>query len=691
MPRLTPQRCAWAVLAACLLGGPVPAQLPDPIPQAIQAPPISVTFDARGGLQVPLDGTASFTMGSGGMVCEVVAADDKVVQVAADSSDPRAVTLTGKTAGQTRVTVIDELGNSEVYPVTVGSGHGQQVQLDVMVALVDVTRARERGFSLEVIGKTAAGRLGFGGQTPGGSKFGIVPAKCKEMLESLHAEGVARILADPKLAAQSGRPARLNFENIGVQLGLLPIVYPNGQIYLEVEPRVRGTPDRDWRSFPAQIEMKSGQTCAVTLLDHPMARATPVTVPILGGLTPSGPLCKVKMTRQTEQELVVLVTPNAIVPITPRSELQQLSKLEVLNQVIEHLKPSTHVKVVMGRDRQVVLTGTVARAEDMQPIVRLVHSALGAADEPTNVINAMRVEAKPKAVQLDVMFAQVSRSEACKRGWFDPAYAPDGKPHSVLSGLTGMAGSGQLSLASGIEHGLVPAKWKALLYTLRHEGMVKLLAEPLLITESEKPARFSSGGKVPVPGVHPNTGARPVDYEEVGTDLEFLPVVLENGKIHLEVGPRARNVNPDLGIMTASGSVPGFDEQSLRASVVMEPGQTYALTLLDQPARQASTTRIPVLADLPVIGPLFRWTSFTDTVQEQVILVTPHLVDLPTQGVCQGPQRRERRPTMTPAPLPDRISSQSKTLADPPEAELKRPKLEVSFQLFPPSLTVVVE
>ncbi|HEY8505402.1 MAG TPA: type II and III secretion system protein, partial [Gemmataceae bacterium] len=116
-------------------------------------------------------------------------------------------------------------------------------------------------------------------------------------------------------------------------------------------------------------------------------------------------------------------------------------------------------------------------------------------------------------------------------------------------------------------------------------------------------------------------------YEDIGTELQFLPIVYGDGKIYLEVAPTIRSVNQALGIVTTFGAVPGFDEQSVRTSVVMEDGQTFAIGGLIQSQVQASSTRVPFLGDVPFVGAAFRTNSQTETEQELVILVTPHLVD----------------------------------------------------------------
>src|SRR5207302_7854975 len=74
-------------------------------------------------------------------------------------------------------------------------------------------------------------------------------------------------------------------------------------------------------------------------------------------------------------------------------------------------------------------------------------------------------------------------------------------------------------------------------------------------------------------------------------------------------------------------SVPGRVEQSARTVVEIEDGQTLAIGGLIQHIASATTNKVPVLGDLPFVGAAFSTKTYSDTEQELVILVTPHLVD----------------------------------------------------------------
>ena len=75
------------------------------------------------------------------------------------------------------------------------------------------------------------------------------------------------------------------------------------------------------------------------------------------------------------------------------------------------------------------------------------------------------------------------------------------------------------------------------LQALQIEGVAKILAQPRLVTKSGQAATFLDGGEYPIPVVGALSAAAGVTYKKFGTQLTFLPIVLGNGRIHLEVEP----------------------------------------------------------------------------------------------------------------------------------------------------------
>jgi len=194
--------------------------------------------------------------------------------------------------------------------------------------------------------------------------------------------------------------------------------------------------------------------------------------------------------------------------------------------------------------------------------------------------------------------------------------------------------------------GIVPANTLIALRALRTEGVAKFLSEPKVITQSGRPAQLLAGGQQAVLGQASGINGPGVSLEQVGTQVNVIPIVLGNGKIYLEVTPRFRSVNNGRGVSTSFGFSPGFNESSVQSSVLMESGQTYAIGGLIESEVQGSAQKVPYLGDLPLLTTIFSNVSYSERETELLILLTPRLVD--ALDCNQVPKRVPGRETRSP-------------------------------------------
>jgi pilus assembly protein CpaC len=163
---------------------------------------------------------------------------------------------------------------------------------------------------------------------------------------------------------------------------------------------------------------------------------------------------------------------------------------------------------------------------------------------------------------------------------------------------------------------------------------------------SGRAARFSSGGEVPIL-IPQSLGTSSIEFKEFGTIVDFVPIVLGNGKIHLEVYPEVSTLDPALGIELDSIRVPGFRQRRAHTAVEMQAGQTFILAGLVEERTDAQGKGLPWVADIPGIGVPFRKTTSQVDEIETLIMVTPEFVDPlePGQVPCQGPGMFTTTPT----------------------------------------------
>jgi pilus assembly protein CpaC len=177
------------------------------------------------------------------------------------------------------------------------------------------------------------------------------------------------------------------------------------------------------------------------------------------------------------------------------------------------------------------------------------------------------------------------------------------------------------------------ANFEFMLNALRQNSMLKILAEPNLVALSGHQASFLAGGEFPVPvpqvsasGVAPTITVR---FKEFGVRLNFVPSILDGDIVRLAVAPEVSQIDFTIATTLVAGGtpVPGLNTRKAQTTVELRQGQTLAIAGLIQLQLTGSTTRIPIMGDLPVIGPFFSNTNGQRQEKELVVLVTPYLVE----------------------------------------------------------------
>jgi pilus assembly protein CpaC len=185
---------------------------------------------------------------------------------------------------------------------------------------------------------------------------------------------------------------------------------------------------------------------------------------------------------------------------------------------------------------------------------------------------------------------------------------------------------------------------------LRTNALAKILAEPNLVALDGQPARFLVGGMFPFPvpqssSIPGGTAVVTVQFQRFGTILTFLPEILPNDVIRLDVEPVISQLNYAQTTQVGTGTVPSITERSARTVVELREGQTLAIAGLLQSLTNAASVRVPGLGDLPLVGPWFANNSIETIEYETIVLVTPELVaPLDKHQVTEAPGDRVYQP-----------------------------------------------
>ena len=312
---------------------------------------------------------------------------------------------------------------------------------------------------------------------------------------------------------------------------------------------------------------------------------------------------------------------------------------------------------------QIVLSGAVT---DAQTADRVYNIAKAWAPSGT-VVNAMNV-ASPQEVMLKVRFLEVAREAGRELGinWtatngsgtrgvttgvggLSTSPPTLGGPNSTTtttcppSGICPPAGNGIFQAIGtlvgsnvGSPFGVILAQIvnqgvqiDGLITALETKGLLQRLAEPNLVALSGDTASFQAGGQFPVP-VAVTTGigvATPtIEFKDFGVLLRFRPTVLSSGIINLSINPEVSELDFTNAVTISGTTIPSITLRRATTTVELRDGQSFAIAGLLQADNARNISQLPWIGSVPVLGALFRSSSYQKSETDLVIIVTPTFV-----------------------------------------------------------------
>lgn len=171
------------------------------------------------------------------------------------------------------------------------------------------------------------------------------------------------------------------------------------------------------------------------------------------------------------------------------------------------------------------------------------------------------------------------------------------------------------------------SKFAAFLRALKSTGKMRSLAEPNLLALDGKEASFLAGGEFPFPVVQGGASdAVTIVFKEFGIRLNFTPTVTNSGNIHLKVAPEVSSLDFGSGLVVSGFQIPAILSRRAETEIELRDGQTFAIAGLIDNSIADNVDKIPILGDLPILGPLFRSSELRQNRSELLVLVTPRLV-----------------------------------------------------------------
>ena len=370
--------------------------------------------------------------------------------------------------------------------------------------------------------------------------------------------------------------------------------------------------------------------------------------------------------KSTGEATVFASTADGAVAYAAKIRVSQ--NISSLDKLIKLAMPNADVTVtIVGQFA--LLTGTVASPEDGAEVAKLVLTALNpgvnvsdATGLKVGIINRLRT-ATPLQVNLQVRIAEVSRSLARQIGTnFTSSNIGNGFKYAIGQGSSSLINPGQAYYNSSLGVGVTPSVYGyvpgsatpvlqsgaglassststtiglaghalgldilAALNLGEQVGLVTTLAQPNLSAVSGETADFLVGGEFPIP-ISQGLGAVSIDYKKYGVSLSYTPTVMADGRISLKVAPEVSELSSQGSVTLNGFTVPALTVRRAETTVELGSGQSFMIAGLLQNTAQNTIQKMPGAGDVPVLGALFRSTSFQRGETELVIVITPYLV-----------------------------------------------------------------
>lgn len=157
------------------------------------------------------------------------------------------------------------------------------------------------------------------------------------------------------------------------------------------------------------------------------------------------------------------------------------------------------------------------------------------------------------------------------------------------------------------------------LSALESDGKAEIVSQPRVITADGQTAKIQAGTEIPYEQAT-SSGATSIVFKEAVLKLEVTPQITPDDRILMDLV-----INKDA-VGQLFNNIPSIDTNEVETQVLVDNGETIVLGGIFQSEEIVQVDKTPFFGDLPVIGRLFRRTSYKEDKSELLVFITPRLV-----------------------------------------------------------------
>ncbi|USN98234.1 MAG: type II and III secretion system protein family protein [Phycisphaeraceae bacterium] len=314
---------------------------------------------------------------------------------------------------------------------------------------------------------------------------------------------------------------------------------------------------------------------------------------------------------------------------------------EMLRRTLEDVLTGSDLRLKQSEDVMIV-SGTLRQAEQADMMHRFLDAAEIKYVDMTRVAGLQQVMIKVRVAEANRIAIRSLGINAVHSG--DSAFGGStigGNPNSIDIGIPGnqpaqdnllfnVLQSATVGDATTLFAGFQGLDFEMFVEALEDNQYLRTLAEPTLVAMSGEKASFLAGGEFPIPVASAGAGGATqisIEWKEFGVRLNFLPTVMGDGEIRLQVAPEVSDLS-DVGAVELEGfRIPSLLTRRAATTLRMRSGQTFAMAgLLDRKVA-GRTQKVPGLGNIPILGALFSSVRYEHGETELLVLATVDLVE----------------------------------------------------------------
>jgi general secretion pathway protein D len=232
----------------------------------------------------------------------------------------------------------------------------------------------------------------------------------------------------------------------------------------------------------------------------------------------------------------------------------------------------------------------------------------------------------PSQVLIEAVIAEVDLNDDLQYGvqW---QLQKGGTPTATF---TAAAAGGVAAIFPGFNYAFNAANVAATLSALNSLTHVNVISTPSLMVMDNKTARLQVGDQVPITTqtatstVTASTAiVNSITMQDTGVILSVTPHINESGRVQLDIEQEVSSV-----VQTTSSTInsPTIQQRKVQTTVVVNNGEVLALGGMIQDSHSKTSSQIPILGSLPLIGGAFANKDNTVNKTELLVLITPRVV-----------------------------------------------------------------